>query len=145
MAELTLDQAIQSAIELNEEVDKKGLDIAFPELQKAMHEFEDDGYPIESIIPQGQETGLGFSSKSVDVEKFWEIYSDLIRKSLCGSDGDLHKLVQSGVSTSVGAVLATLVAGLGIPAVALGIMVPIAVIIVNIGVDAFCIMTEQEN
>ncbi|BAY08698.1 hypothetical protein [Calothrix sp. NIES-2098] len=145
MKDLTLDQAIQSAIELNASVSKEGLKVAFPELRKAIEEFEDDGYPIETIIPQEEEVGLGFSLKSTDVERFWEIYSDLIRKSLCGSNGDLHKLVQSGISTSVGAVLATLVTGLGIPAAALGIMVPIAVIIVNIGVDAFCIMTEQEN
>jgi len=145
MKELTLDQAIQAAIELNKNVSEKGLAVGFSELEKAVQDFESEGYPIQTIIPQGEDASLGFSLKRADGKKFWEIYSDLIRKSLCNSGGELHKLIGSGISTSVGAVLTAIVSGLGIPVVALGVMIPIAVIIINTGLDAFCAMADKKN
>jgi hypothetical protein len=103
-----------------------------------------EGYPLESVIPQGEEAGLGFSLQSADGRTFFQIYSKLIRKSLCAPDGEFNKLIKSGLNTSVGAVLTAIVTSLGIPIVALGIMVPIAAVIANTGVDAFCTLTEEE-
>jgi len=142
MKELTLDEAIQAAIELNHDMDREGPAPGFVQLETAVQEFKDEGYPIESIIPQGTDSKLGFSLKSADARDFWGIYAALIRKRLCDSEGELGKLIESGISTSVGAVLTAIVTALGIPAVALGIMIPIAAIIVNTGVDAFCAMSE---
>lgn len=145
MTKVTLDQAIQSAITLNENVSKNGVSSAYSELEKAVQAFENEGYPIESIIPRGGDASLGFSLKSANGRTFFEIYSGLIRKSLCTPDGEFNKLIKSGLNSSIGAVLTTIVASLGIPLAALGIMIPIAVIITNTGLDAFCELTEEKE
>lgn len=138
MTTMTMDQAIQSAIKLNENVGKDDVAFAYPELEEAVQAFENEGYPLESIIPQGEDARLGFSLRSADGRTFFEIYSSLIRKSLCTPDGEFNKLIKSGLNHSVGAILTVIVTSLGIPIVALGIMIPIAVIIANTGLDAFC-------
>jgi hypothetical protein len=53
-------------------------------------------------------------------------------------------LIKSGLNTSVGAILTTIITALGIPIVALGILVPIAVIIADTGLEAFCEFTSEE-
>lgn len=141
MPELTMDQAIQEAIQLNQ----KGVASAYSELGKAIQEFENEGYPLDSIIPQGEDAKLGFSLRNANGETFFEIYAALIRKKLCGADKEFNKLIRSGVASSAGAILTTIVTTLGIPLVALGLMIPIAVIIANTGLDAFCEFTAERK
>jgi hypothetical protein len=57
---------------------------------------------------------------------------------MCGRDGQFSKLIQSGLQGSVGAVVAALAAALSLPAAALALLVPIAVIISHSGLEAFC-------
>jgi len=114
-----------------------------PDDREALRSFEEEGYPLEVIIPSS-DAQLGFSLRRVDGKSFFSIYAGLIRKTLCTADGEFNKLVKSSLNTSVGAILPAIVTTLGIPAVALGIMIPIAVIIANTGVDAFCEWTEKE-
>jgi len=142
---MTMDQAIQSAIALNENIGKDGVTSAYSELEKALRAFKTEEGPLESIIPKGEDASLGFSIRSADARKFFEIYSSLIRKSLCPPDGEFNKLIKSGLDSSVGVVLTQIVTSLGIPMAALGIMVPVAVIIANTGLDAFCRLTEQKK
>jgi hypothetical protein len=143
MTDETMDQAIQTAIKLHANLGQDGVASAYVELEKAIHAFEDEGYPLESIIPQGGDSGLGFSLKRADGKTFFEIYSGLIRKSLCTADGEFNKLIKSGLNSSVGAILTVIVTSLGIPIVALGIMIPIAVIIATTGIDTFCEFTKE--
>lgn len=145
MNEMTVDQALKAAEHLNGAIGKHGVTSAYAELEKAVHAFQEGGYPLDSIIPQGQDARLGFSLKNADGKSFFEIYSSLLRKSLCGPGGEFNKLIKSGLNSSVGAVLMTIVSSLGIPAVALGIMIPIAVIIANTGLEAFCEVTRPRE
>src|SRR5262245_59690369 len=115
MAAQTLDQAIQAAIKLNEDVGKKGVAAAYSELEDAVRAFEGAGNPLESIIPQGGDAQLGFSLRSADGKSFFDIYSRLLRKQLCTRQGEFNKLIRSGIDSSVGAVLTSIVVGLGIP------------------------------
>ncbi len=144
MEELTLDQAILKAIELNDSIQKNNLELGYEKLSEAINDFENLGYPIESIIPEG-ESELGFSLSEINSKDFFKAYSKLIRNNLCKEDGELSKLVSSGIASSTGAVLTAIVTTLGIPAVALSVMIPIAVIIVNTGVEAFCEITSDEK
>lgn len=145
MGNMTMDEAIESAIELKEVVAKDGVASAHSELEKAIRAFETEGYPLESIIPQGEDAHLGFSLRSADGRSFFEIYSALIRNRLCTAHGEFSKLIRAGLNQSVGAVLTAIVTSLGIPAVALGIMIPIAVMIANTGLDAFCETTKEKK
>ena len=145
MPEMTLDEAIEAAIRLKQDLGDADPAAAYPELEKAVHAFEEEGYPIDAIIPQGADSTLGFSLRSADGRTFFDIYSKLIRKSLCAPGGEFNKLIKTGLHSSVGAVLTVIVTTLGIPLVALGVVIPIAVIIASTGVEAFCEMTEQKD
>jgi hypothetical protein len=144
MTEPAMDQAIKDALRLHQTVGQTSLDTAYTELQQAIRAFEQEGYPLESIIP-GQADGQGFALARADGRSFFDIYARLIRNNLCGNDGQFNKLVKSGVNTSVGAILTAIVTTLGIPTVAFGIMIPIAVIIANTGIDAFCEWTADKG
>jgi hypothetical protein len=144
MPEMTMDEAIQAATNLKEQLADKDLAAAYPELEKALHAFEEEGYPIESILPQGTDFSLGFALKTADGKTFYQVYSKLICKNLCGPGGEFNKLIKSGVSTSVGAVLTAVVTSLGIPLLALPVIAPVVAIIANTGLDAFCEMVKEE-
>jgi hypothetical protein len=135
MPDMTMDEAVQAAQELEARLDEHEL---YPELENAVHAFEDAGYPIDAIIPQGADARLGFALRSADGKTFFQVYSKLIRKSLCSPRGEFNKLIKSGLKVSAGAVLPAIVTALGIPTVALAVIVPVSVIIAKTGLDAFC-------
>jgi hypothetical protein len=141
MPEMSMDEAIQAAIRLKEST----ADAAYPELEKAIRDLQDEGYPIEAIVPSDADARLGFSLKTADGKRFFDVYSKLIRKSLCAPGGEFNKLIKSGINSSVGAVLTALVTALGIPLLALGVMIPVAVLIANTGLDAFCEINKEEG
>jgi hypothetical protein len=143
MGALNLDEAVAVAIELKKS-SGNSVDPVYLTLEKAIHDFESDGFPLESIIPQGEDARLGFSLKRADGKSFSQIYLGMIRDRLCSDGGEFQKLIKSGLSSSVSAILTVIVSSLGIPLAALGIMIPIAVIISNTGLDAFCEFTKQE-
>lgn len=145
MPEMTLDEAIEAAIKLKASLADLDAAAAYPELEKAVRAFEAEGYPLGAIIPQGADNSLGFSLRAADGRTFFQVYSSLIRKSLCTPGGEFNKLIRSGFNSSVGAILTAIVTSLGIPLVALGVVIPVAVIIANTGVDAFCEMTEHKD
>ena len=142
MSQLTMDEAIEAAIRMNRLTPGGDVAAAFPELERAVQDFERQGYPIESIIPGGKAASLGFSFTRVDGKTFFDVYARLIRDKLCTKDGEFNKLIENGLSSSVGAVLTAIVTALGIPLVALGVMIPVAVIITKTGLEAFCEVTE---
>jgi len=144
MPELTMEQAIEAATQLMARIGGQTGD-AYQQLETALQVFKDDGYPLESIIPQGEDAKLGFSLKSADARTFFEIYGKLIRKSLCTPHGEFSKLIKKGLDTSVGAVLTAIVTTLGIPLAALGVIIPVAVIITNTGLQAFCEFTAPKK
>lgn len=140
---MDMDQAIQKAISLNQTVSEAGLTTAYSGLENAMKSFEQEGYPIDAIVPGQQGATLGFSLKTMSGKAFFDAYARLIRKSLCAKDGEFNRLIRSGISSSVGAILTAIVTTLGIPLLALGLMVPIAVILANTGLEAFCAVTDK--
>jgi hypothetical protein len=142
VAILTLSQAIESAEALSRNVRPASDAAAYEALEQSLRAFANEGYPVESIIPHGTEATLGFSLRTVDGRTFFEVYGTLLRRKLCTEDGEFSKLMRSGVNSSVGAILTAIVAALGIPVAALGVMVPVAVIIANTGLDAFCEITK---
>jgi hypothetical protein len=142
---MTIQQAQQSAELIQKQIENNGIELGYEELQKAIKKFEDEGYPLESIIPESADSGLGFSLKRADGKTFWEIYSKAIRKSLCDEKGEFNKLFKNNITASVTAIVAALVSGLGLPLFALGIVAPIAAIIATTGVDAFCEFNKEEK
>ena len=142
---MTLDRAIRAADQLAARVQRDGVQPAYSELEEAVRKFQEEGYPIDSILPLGADSRLGFSLRNADGKSFFDAYSAMLRKCLCGADGGFNKLARSGVSASVSAVLSSMVKSLGIPSAAMGVMIPVAVIIAKVGVDVFCDVTRPEK
>jgi hypothetical protein len=144
MTEDSIERAIEAATRLSDLVGRDGTEPAYRSLEAAVREFEAQGYPIEAIIPQGADPGLGFSLKSVTGSKFYKAYKALLRDRLCASDGEFNRLLKANLSSSIGAILTALVTGLGLPVFALGIAIPLAVLIANTGLDAFCDVAKED-
>src|SRR5688572_23376030 len=64
-----------------------------------------------------------------DGQSFWDVYAQVLRENLCKPDGELYKLVKAGLHTSTGAIITAVMTGLGLPFAAIGIVVPIAAIL----------------
>lgn len=143
-SQITLEEAARAAESIAEQVKQQGLEPAFTEIEKALLQFSDSGYPIDAIIPAGAEPQLGFSlTRAKDGKSFWSVYSEVVREELCKTDGELQKLVKAGLSGSTGAIVTAVMIGLGLPGAALAIAIPIAAILAAKGVDAFCRFTAE--
>jgi hypothetical protein len=137
-----IDDALERANKLDETVRKSGISVAYGELDRALSAFKKVA-PLEALIPSGEEARLGFSLRALDAGRFFDVYSGLLRKSLCTPEGEFRKLIRAGMDSSVGAILTALVTSLGIPVIALGVMIPVAVIIANTGLETFCELTKD--
>ncbi len=142
MGEGDLQAAIEAAEKLAEESTTGGLQVAFDALEREVVAFEANGYPLESIVPTGSDQGLGFALRGKDGAGFFAVYSRLLKDKLCAEGGEFNTLIKNGIQASVGSILTLIVAATGVPAIALGVLVPIAVVIAHTGLEAFCAMQE---
>lgn len=141
------EKVFQEAENLAQEIRQKGGDLspAYESIEAAIQSFEDLGYSAESLLPADSEEGLGFALEEVRTGKgFWNIYGRVIRDALCQPDGDLSKLVKTGLSGSTASLVTTLMVSLALPAAAISFAAPIAAIIAVLGVDAFCEWSSQD-
>ncbi len=141
-----LENASREAEALVNTIERQGgnLDPVYDALEVSVRRFEEAGYPIESIVPGGDEAGLGFSLKkwTSSGRDFYRAYKKAIKKDLCKPHGDLHKLAKAGLSGGTGAVVAVIFQSLALPPAALGFVVPFAAVIVSKGLDAFCSLED---
>ena len=110
-----LDQAARRSDELIAAIKQRDGDLtpAFDALEKSLHKFEESGYPLDAIVPATSEGALGFSSiRETNGRRFWEKYSGVVKKDLCDANGELHKLVKSGLAGASGAVVSAIVTSL---------------------------------
>jgi hypothetical protein len=142
--QLTFAEAEHATAEISELIKRQGIEPALTELEKALKQFSDAGYPIDAIMPVDVEPSLSFSlTRASDGKSFWSVYAEVVREELCKEDGEMQKLVKAGLSGSTGAILTAVMTGLGLPGAALTIAVPIAAILAAKGVEAFCRFTEE--
>jgi hypothetical protein len=144
--QLTFEEAEHAVGDIAEQIKQRGLAPAFAEFEKALQQFSEAGYPIDAIIPASAEPQLGFSlTRASDGKSFWDVYAEVVREELCKADGELQNMVKAGLSGSTGAILTTVMTGLGLPGAALAIAIPIAAILAAKGIDAFCRFTAEEE
>ncbi len=134
----------RQADDLARVIGRRGEQAALRELDRALAEYRETGFPLDAIVPAQAEQQVGFSlRRAKDGKSFWSIYGRILRDELCKPGGDLHKLATAGIQTSAGAILGVLVSALGPPGAAIGVLVPIAALIASRGVDAFCEFTRS--
>lgn len=85
---------------------------------------------------------MGMAARSGDGRSFLEAFKERIRANLCDPEGEFTKLIRTGLNTSVGATLTSLVAVLGLRAGAIPLLVPVAVLVSYSGLEAFCEVTS---
>lgn len=142
--ERRIEEAGQQVEMLAREISERGFDPAYDALERGLDRLTEAGFPPEMLLPTGQERRGVALSRSKDGKSFWTVYAEVVRDELCRSGGQLHRLIKAGLSRSATAILTTVMIGLGLPAVAIGIAVPIAAILAAEGVDVFCRVTEED-
>src|SRR5579864_9308436 len=111
--QLTTLTAEQAAAKLSNQIKEHGLDVAFSQLEVAIGQYTEAGYPIDALMPSSPGPALGFSLKRAkDGKSFWEVYAQVIREELCTNNGEFHKLAKAGLSGSAGSVLTAVMTGL---------------------------------
>jgi hypothetical protein len=142
--EQRIEEAGQRVESLAREISERGFEPAFDALERGLDRLTEAGFPPEMLLPTGQERRGVALSRSKDGRSFWAVYADVVRDELCRSGGQLQRLIKAGLSRSATAILTTVMIGLGLPAIAVGIAVPIAAILAAEGVDAFCRVTDDD-
>lgn len=141
-------EVVDEADRLVREISQKGGDLspAYAALEKALQSLEDLGYSAESLLPAESEEGLGFALEQVRSGKgFWDIYSRVLRKSLCNPEGDLRQLVQSGITVTTHSLASAVLASLALPVAAIPFAASLVAIIAISGLDSFCEWTSNEK
>ena len=140
-------EAAQQVDAMTREMKEKGGDLtpAFKALDEAIPQFEEKtGFSIEALIPAQSETGLGAAQKDIkEGKRFWSVYSQSVRDALCDRNGQLYALVRSGVTSGTGAILATIMTTLALPMAALSIIIPITAILLTMGIDTYCKISQE--
>ena len=131
-----IDDMISQAIVLKHRAETEGIG---PIRELLVSEIDSLGKQIDldAMLP-GTGGKLGMAAEQRDSESFFNVFSDQIRDNLCRKGGEFNKLIRQGPQSSVGAILTALVMTLGVPMVALSLLVPIAVLICHSGLEAYC-------
>ena len=141
-----LSDAAKIADALAKQVQLAGEEPALAALETALHDLNDQGYPIEILRPVGMDARLGAAlAQAKSGKSFWAAYSEVIRETLCKENSELQKLAKAGLSGSAGALVPVLLAGLALPVAVVSIVVPMAAIIAALGIDAFCQWSAPEK
>jgi hypothetical protein len=134
-----IEQAGRDADMLVRQIQASGdLEPAYAALDAGLAQFEESGFPIEALLPADGEAGMGFAAVARTGNGFWRRYREAVRKSLCSHDGELGKAVRPVIQGGTGAIITAIIATLALPVVAIPVIVPLAAILVTIGLDAFC-------
>lgn len=76
---------------------------------------------------------------------FWKTYKGKIRDSICNKNGDLYKLFKREGKTSTKAIIVGLASTLGLGSAFTGILCGLVMILLDIGLDAFCDWTSEDS
>lgn len=132
------DEALKEAIALKSAVEATGIEVANTRLEAELIEISTQ-FDLNAFVP-GDDNTMGMAAKKGDAKAFVPLFKKRIRANLCDPNGEFTKLIQTGLHTSVGAVLTALVTALALPAAVLSLLIPIAVIVSYSGLEAFCEM-----
>jgi hypothetical protein len=139
---MTLDDVIVEAIALRQKTEGGDLTAAYAAMERDLAQLSRE-LDVTTLLPGGPDAALGMAAKEKNAKRFYAVFKKRIRANLCDGDGEFAKLIRAGVQGSVGAIVTALAAALSLPAAALTILVPLAVIISHSGLEAFCEVTEE--
>lgn len=139
--QITLDDLIQKTVALEAAVERDGIDLAHQRLAETLAEISRD----EDIAAYfGDDGVIGMAAKGNDPKGFFKAFRDRMRGRICDDDSPFRELVAMQTAASATAVLVLLQDQLGLPPGITPVLVPIAVMISQSGIDAFCDWTKPD-
>ncbi len=147
MNENELKAAGAAAEQLARAVDQEDGALApvYESLDVAIAELTDGGYQPSDLLPVGAEPGLGFSlNEKRDGKTLWQAISIAGRDSLCDSGSELRRRLSGEGNMSASALVALIMASLGLPAIAVAIAIAVAGYILAVGLPGFCNWAKAE-
>src|SRR6266568_1892086 len=132
-----LRQAVDLAQRLAQEVSDTSGDFTpiWDRSDEALALVEKAGYsPHEFISDSDDSLGFGLGGPGF-ARRFFRAYAREVRASLCGQDGDLRSSVGVAISGGTASLLSVLANALAVPLAAVGLLAPIAAILLIKGVD----------
>jgi hypothetical protein len=136
-----MDKADQVARQVAESLrrDPNDLDAIVSASDAAARELEASGHDLRTLLPAGEEVGLGFrGGKRPGGRSIVRAFRDALHDDLCNPKADLHKRVGAAVNAGGIGLVALLVGALGLPAVASALIAPLGGAILGVGLKAYC-------
>jgi hypothetical protein len=138
-----LDAAAVDAEQLAEAIrsQNRSLQPVYDWLEKSAVRMEAEGYRPSDLLPAAAEPGLGFSLRQTrDGKTLWQVIAASGRESLCAPESELRKRLVESDTSKIGAasILASILAALGLPLVAVPFAVSMTAVILAVGVTGLC-------
>lgn len=141
-----IDRAGATAEAVAEAVQSSGtVDSAISTLENSLAAYLNGGGSVDEVVPGGDPDGLGFGRRAGTGRSLWDRYVDVLRDDVCGSGGELHKLLSQGLAASGATLVTTIIYVLGIPMGAAPVIAPIAGVMLALGLKAFCPADQGET
>jgi len=119
------------------------LDPVYDSLDVAISELS--AYQPSDLLPAGAEPGLGFSlNEKRDGKTLWQAIAIAGRDSLCDADSELRRRLSGEGNMSASAIVALVMASLGLPGFAIAIAIAVAGYILAVGLPGFCNWAKAE-
>ena len=116
-------------------------------LPRVLSDFHNEQYlklrELKEVTAEGTRS-LSDDPKRVG-QTFWNCYRTALRRSLCSKDGELYKLFAREGKVSTKAVIAGLASTLGLGSAFAGLLCGLAVVLLEVGIDAFCEWSGQSD
>ena len=115
-------------------------------LAGVLQDISSAGADPNDVLPVQDETGFGFAFRSIDDPKsFWRAILQATQATMCANGGEVKDRIIASAAPGGGvALVAAIVAGIGVPPFAVGVAVVIAGIILAIGVNGLCIWLVEK-
>ncbi|MBM61426.1 MAG: hypothetical protein CL484_00590 [Acidobacteria bacterium] len=136
---ITLDDLMHQTMTLEAAVKEGGIELAHERLAQTLAEISRDK-DIAAYF--GDDGAIGMAAKGDDPKGFFRAFRDRMRGRICDDDSSFRELVAMQTAASATAVLVLLQDQLGLPPEITPVLVPIAVMISQAGIDAFCDWTK---
>lgn len=132
------DALVREALDLKSAVEASGIEAAEAYLAEELKRVS-QSHDLEAYF--GDDECMGFSIRGLDPRAFFKAFQKRFHANICGEGSPLRAEVSAHTAASVTMILALLQERLSLPPEMAPLLVPIAVMIAQSGMDAFCDMT----
>ena len=138
--QIDFDALAREALDLKAVVEASGIEAAEARLAEDLKRIS-QSHDLEAYF--GDDEGLGFSIRDLDPRAFFKAFRKRFHAKICDEGSTFRVEFSAHTSASVTMILALLQERLDLPSEVAPVLVPIAVMIAQSGIDTFCDMTRE--